>query len=109
MAASNTTDDTRLVVDDLGVRIKDFALDPSQDLIVLLEHRPAAGPSVNTSAATAGADIRVHLRKLSTGAVTTTPGEGARTVPPCAWPCAPCLHELEVHLVVHADDDVRGQ
>ncbi|KAH8991383.1 hypothetical protein EDB86DRAFT_2935103 [Lactarius hatsudake] len=70
---SNTTDETRLVVDDLGVRIKDFALDPAQDLIVLLEHRPAAGPSANTSAATAGADIRVHLRKLSAGAVVPHP------------------------------------
>ncbi|KAH9018318.1 hypothetical protein EDB84DRAFT_1626704 [Lactarius hengduanensis] len=35
---SNTADETRLVIDDLGVRIKDFALDPSQDLIVFLEH-----------------------------------------------------------------------
>jgi hypothetical protein len=70
---SNTTDEMRLVVDDLGVRIKDFALDPAQDLIVLLEHRPAAGPSANTSAATAGADIRVHLRKLSAGAVAPHP------------------------------------
>jgi hypothetical protein len=70
---SNTSDEKRLVVDDLGVRIKDFALDPAQDLIVLLEHRPAAGPSANTSAATAGADIRVHLRKLSAGAVAPHP------------------------------------
>lgn len=70
---SNTVDETRLVVDDLGVRIKDFALDPAQDLIVLLEHRPAAGPTANTSAATAGADIRVHLRKLSAGAVAPHP------------------------------------
>lgn len=70
---TNTTDESRLIVDDLGVRIKDFALDPAQDLIVLLEHRPAAGPSANTSAATAGADIRVHLRKLSAGAVAPHP------------------------------------
>ena len=70
---SNTSDEKRLVVDDLGVRIKDFALDPAQDLIVLLEHRPATGPSANTSAATAGTDIRVHLRKLSTGAVAPHP------------------------------------
>ena len=66
---SNTADETRLVVDDIDVRIKDFALDPAHDLIVLLEHRPAAGPSANSSAATAGADICVHLRKLSPGAV----------------------------------------
>ena len=33
--------------------------------MVLLEYHPAAGPSANTSAATAGADIRVHLRKLN--------------------------------------------
>lgn len=70
---SSTADETRLVVDDLGVRVKDFALDPAQDLIVLLEHRPAAGPSANTSAATAGADIRVHLRKLSGGVVAPHP------------------------------------
>lgn len=41
----------RFVLDDLGVRIKDFALDPSQDFIVLLEHCPAPGSCV-------------HLRKL---------------------------------------------
>ena len=44
----------------LGVRIKDFVLDPSQDLVVLLEHRPAPG-----SRSMAGADICIHLRKLS--------------------------------------------
>ncbi|KAF8261985.1 hypothetical protein EI94DRAFT_1809525 [Lactarius quietus] len=70
---TNTAGETRLVVDDLGVRIKDFALDPAQDLIVLLEHRPAAGPTANTSANTAGADIRVHLRKLGAGAVAPHP------------------------------------
>jgi hypothetical protein len=41
---SNTTDEMWLVADDLGVRIKDFALDPAQDFIVLLEHRPAVDP-----------------------------------------------------------------
>jgi hypothetical protein len=56
----NGRGERRLVVDDLGVRIKDFALDPSQDLIVLLEHRP-----VPRSSSMAGADICVHLRKLS--------------------------------------------
>jgi hypothetical protein len=73
---SSVTEETRLVVDDLGVRIKDFALDPSQDLIVLLEHRPAVGPiasSTSSTDAVAGADIRVHLRKLSAGATAAHP------------------------------------
>ncbi|KAI9450176.1 hypothetical protein F5148DRAFT_610129 [Russula earlei] len=71
---SNAAGETRLVVDDLGVRIKDFALDPAQDLIVLLEHRPAVGPIVSTSSSSAAAaDIRVHLRKLSPGAVAPHP------------------------------------
>jgi hypothetical protein len=56
----------RLVVDDLGVRIKDFALDPSQDLIVLLEHRAVPGSAER-------ADICVHLRKLSGGVVAPHP------------------------------------
>ena len=55
-------------VDDLGVRIKDFALDPSQDLIVLLEHRPAVTPGRSASA-----DICVHLRRLSSGVVAPHP------------------------------------
>ncbi|KAH9031019.1 hypothetical protein EDB85DRAFT_2146365 [Lactarius pseudohatsudake] len=70
---SNSADETRLVVDDLGVRIKDFALDTAQDLIVLLEHPSAAGLSASPSAAYAGTDIRVHLRKLSAGAVAPHP------------------------------------
>ncbi|KAH8985373.1 hypothetical protein EDB92DRAFT_1802543 [Lactarius akahatsu] len=70
---SNSADETRLVVDDLGVRIKDFALDPAQDLIVLLEHPPAVGLSASPSAAYAGTDICVHLRKLSAGAVAPHP------------------------------------
>ena len=56
----NGLGERRLVVDDLGLRIKDFALDPSQDLIVLLEHCTAPENS-----SMAGADIRVHIRKLS--------------------------------------------
>jgi hypothetical protein len=71
---SSVADETRLVVDDLGVRIKDFALDPAQDLIVLLEHRPAVGPlASSTGSPDAAADIRVHLRKLSAGAVAAHP------------------------------------
>jgi hypothetical protein len=71
---STAVAETRLVVDDLGVRIKDFALDPAQDLVVLLEHRPAAGPFASTSSsAAAGADIRVHLRRLSAGVVAPHP------------------------------------
>jgi len=59
---SNTADEMRLIVDDLGVRINDFTLDPMQDLIVLLEHQPVAGPApvqapppqARTSASTLG-------------------------------------------------------
>ncbi|KAH9031028.1 hypothetical protein EDB85DRAFT_2146371 [Lactarius pseudohatsudake] len=68
---SNTADETRLVIDDLGVRIKDFALDPSQDLIAFLEHCPAA--SASSSAPNSGAGVCVHLRKLSAGAVVPHP------------------------------------
>jgi hypothetical protein len=79
---SSLAGETRLVVDDLGVRIKDFALDPAQDLIVLLEHRPPTGPIATSSSSSsypdgvgvgAGADIRVHLRRLSAGAVAPHP------------------------------------
>lgn len=48
----------RFVVDDLGMRIEDFTLDPSQDLIVPLEYRPAPGSSFM-----AATDICVHLRE----------------------------------------------
>jgi hypothetical protein len=68
--------ETRLVVDDLGVLIKDFVLDPAQDLIVLLEHHPAVGTitsSTGSPDAAARADICVHLRKLSAGAVAPHP------------------------------------
>ncbi|KAH8985235.1 hypothetical protein EDB86DRAFT_3246446 [Lactarius hatsudake] len=64
---SNMADKTSLIVDDLSLRIKDFALDPSQDLIVFLEHRPAA--SASSSAPNSSAGVCVHLRKLSAGAV----------------------------------------
>jgi hypothetical protein len=40
----------RLIVDDLDVRIKDFALDPVQYLIVLCEHHPPVrSPAAGTS------------------------------------------------------------
>ena len=73
---TSVADETRLVVEDLGVRIKDFALDPAQDLIVLLEHRPpviSIASSTGSPDAAAGADIRVHLRRLSAGAVVPHP------------------------------------
>ena len=73
---SSVAGETRLIVDDLGVRIRDFALDPAQDLIVLFEHRPPTGPiasSTSSPDAAAGADIRVHLRRLSAGAVAPHP------------------------------------
>ena len=67
-------------MDDPGVRIKDFALDPAQDLTVFLEHRPPTGPDATSSTsspdAAAGADIRVHLRRLSAGTVAPHPAAG---------------------------------
>jgi hypothetical protein len=58
-----------LVVDDLGLRVKDFALDPAQDLIVLLGNRRPAGPITASGSsfpeAAAGANICVHLQRLS--------------------------------------------
>jgi hypothetical protein len=60
LPGNGCAEERRFVVNDLGVRIKDFALDPSQDLIVLLEHRPAPW-----SSSMAGVDICVHVRKLS--------------------------------------------
>ena len=66
-------------MDDPGVRIKDFALDPAQDLTLFLEHRPPTGPNATSSTsspdAAAGADIRVHLR-LSAGTVAPHPAAG---------------------------------
>ncbi|KAH9011509.1 hypothetical protein EDB85DRAFT_1900984 [Lactarius pseudohatsudake] len=55
-----------LVIDDLGVRIKNFGLDPSQDLIVFLEYHPAA--SASSSAPNSGA---VHWHPTATAALPT--------------------------------------
>jgi hypothetical protein len=44
-------------------QLKDFALDPAQDLVALLEHRPSAGLIVSSTSllgASAGADIRMQ-------------------------------------------------
>ncbi|KAI9453366.1 hypothetical protein F5148DRAFT_1151976 [Russula earlei] len=98
---SNAAGETRLVVDDLGVRIKDFALDPAQDLIVLLEHRPAVGPIASTSSSAAAADIRVHLRKLSAGAV--APHPAARNPVLCRHGLGP-VHGCMIQIV----EDVVG-
>jgi hypothetical protein len=86
----------RLVVDDLGVRIKDFALDPSQDLIVLLEHRPAPG-----SLSMDNADIVVHLRKLSGGVV--APHPAAKVPVLCKRALGP-VHGCMIQIV----DDIVG-
>ena len=55
-------------MDDLGLRIKSFALNPAKDLIVLLEHRPPIGPIAASASSSpdpaAGANIRVHLQRL---------------------------------------------
>ncbi|KAI0044573.1 hypothetical protein FA95DRAFT_247444 [Auriscalpium vulgare] len=45
----------------LDIPVKDFALDPTQDLIMLLEQTPVEG---------AAQEVRVHVRRLSTGAST---------------------------------------
>ena len=88
----------RFVVDDLGVRIKDFALDPSQDLIVLLEHRPAS-PAPGSSFM-AGADICVHLRKLS---AVDAPHPAAKTPMLCRRAIGP-VHGCMVQIV----EDIVG-
>jgi hypothetical protein len=85
----------RFVVDDLGVRIKDFALDPSQDLIALLEHRPAPG-----SSSMAGADICVHLRKLS---AVVAPHPAAKTPVLCRRAVGP-VHGCMIQIV----EDIVG-
>jgi hypothetical protein len=91
----NGRGERRFVVDDLGVRIKDFALDPSQDLIVLLEHRPAPG-----SSSMAGADIFVHLRKL--GAV-VAPHPAAKNPMLCRRAIGP-VHGCMIQIV----EDIVG-
>src|SRR6266702_445341 len=66
---SNTADEMRLVVDNLGMHINDFTLDPTQDLIILLEHQPVAGPApvqapppqARTSMSTSGCSLCVCL------------------------------------------------
>ena len=108
---SSAAGETRLVVDDLGVRIKDFALDPAQDLIVLLEHRPPAGPIDTSSSSTssspdadaeaAGADIRVHLRRLSAGALAAHP---AASHPVLCRRAASAVHGCMIQIV----EDVVG-
>ena len=92
----NGRGERRFVVDDLGVRIKDFALDPSQDLIVLLEHRPAAPGSPSM----AGADICVHLRRL--GAV-VAPHPAAKNPMLCRRAVGP-VHGCMIQIV----EDIVG-
>ncbi|KAH9024628.1 hypothetical protein EDB85DRAFT_2150360 [Lactarius pseudohatsudake] len=78
---------------------QDFALDPSQDLIVFLEHRPVA--SASSSAPNFGAGVCVHLRKLSAGAsYAPSGGEGPRAVQPCARPVHGCM--------IQAAEDIVG-
>ena len=102
---SSVADETRLVVDDLGVRIKDFALDPAQDLIVLVEHHPPVVGSIPSSTgapdAAAGADIRVHLRRLSAGAI--VPHSAARNPVLCRR-AASAVHGCMIQIV----EDVVG-
>ena len=101
---SSVAAETRLVVDDLGVRIKDFALDTAQDLIALLEHGPPVDPiasSTRSPDAAAGADIRVHLRKLSAGAV--VPHPAASTPVLCRGALGP-VHGCMIQIV----EDVVG-
>ncbi|KAH9013286.1 hypothetical protein EDB84DRAFT_1533314 [Lactarius hengduanensis] len=80
-----------LVIDDLGVRIKNFGLDPSQDLIVFLEYHPAA--SASSSAPNSGAGVCVHLRRLSAS--------------DCDCTCTPLLLPLAV-CTIDDDDGVHN-
>jgi len=105
---SSVAGETRLIVDDLGVRIKDFALDPAQDLIVLLEHCPPEGPIATSSTTSSaypdprtGADIRVHLRRLSAGAVAPHP---AASNPVLSWRAMGAVHGCMIQIV----EDVVG-
>jgi hypothetical protein len=82
---SSIRGETRLVVNDLGVRIKDFVLDLARDLIVPLERRSTLGGPVVSGSAAAGspdaaADIRVHLRRLSRGAIVPLPDAASNPV-----------------------------
>jgi hypothetical protein len=42
--------ETQLVLDGIGVRIKGFALDSAQNLIVILKHHPPVGPITSLDA-----------------------------------------------------------
>ena len=70
---------TQLVMNDLGIMlIKDFVLDPAQDPIDLLEHHLPTGTIATRSMilsqdAAVNADIRMHFRRLSAGAVVPHP------------------------------------
>ena len=99
---SRVAGETRLVVDDLGVRIKDFAIDPTQDLIVLLEHRSPTRPipsSASSPDAAAGADIRVHLRRLSAGAVAPHP---SASNPVLCWRAPSAVHGCMIQIIEDA-------
>ncbi|KAA1473248.1 hypothetical protein DENSPDRAFT_881900 [Dentipellis sp. KUC8613] len=56
---STSQDERRVVFDDLGLVVKDFAMDPTQDLLALVEHRMDAMDNMI-------GDIQIHLRTLST-------------------------------------------
>ena len=66
VVAEITAGKTWSFVDDLGAR---------KTSSTSLKHLPAAGPSANTSAETAGVDIHVHLWNLSDGAVAIGSGK----------------------------------
>jgi hypothetical protein len=76
-------------------KTKNFVLDPSQDLIMLLEHRPAP-----ESSSMAGADICVHLRKLSTVVVSPHPAaKNAMLCQPAIGPVHGCMIQIVKDIV----------
>jgi hypothetical protein len=82
---SSVRGETRLVVDTSACGSRTFALNLARDLIVPLERRSAlGGPVVSGSAAVgspdAAADIHVHLRRLSSGAVVPPPDAASNPV-----------------------------
>ncbi|TFY77432.1 hypothetical protein EWM64_g6583 [Hericium alpestre] len=60
-------DEHRVVYRDMGIPVKDFAIDPTQDLLALVERHPDVfGQAMDGLAAPFHGDIRIHLRSLST-------------------------------------------
>lgn len=54
-----------IVHEELGISTKDFAIDPTQDLLVLVEGYPVIGVTGSVVTSPFG-DVNVHIRRLST-------------------------------------------